>query len=84
MALFFADYSLGMLGLRDGPMKFIYELDSGRSRMFDLEIDPGERLNVAGGNIERARAYRAASARLERGAEALGTSQLVAGGVSHR
>ena len=32
MALFFADYSLGLLGLRDGPWKFIYELDSGRSR----------------------------------------------------
>jgi lipoteichoic acid synthase len=57
MALFFADYSLGMLGLRDGPMKFIYELDSGRSRMFDLETDPGERLNVAGGNVERVREY---------------------------
>ena len=57
MALFFADYSLGMLGLRDGPRKFIYELDSGRSRMFDLDTDPGERLNVAGRNIERGREY---------------------------
>jgi hypothetical protein len=57
LALFYADYSLGMLGLRDGRMKFIYELDSGRSRMFDLETDPGERLNVAGGNIERGRYY---------------------------
>jgi lipoteichoic acid synthase len=57
MALFFADYSLGMLGLRDGRTKFIYELDSGRARMFDLERDPAERLNVAGENAERARAY---------------------------
>ena len=38
-------------------MKFIYELDSGRSRMFDLEMDPGERLNVAGANIEQGREY---------------------------
>jgi lipoteichoic acid synthase len=56
-ALFFTDYSLGMLGLRDGPMKFIYELDSGRSRMFNLDTDPDERLNVAGGNVERGRVY---------------------------
>jgi hypothetical protein len=26
MALFFADYSLGLLGLRDGPWKFVYEM----------------------------------------------------------
>jgi hypothetical protein len=57
LALFFADYSLGLLGLRDGPMKFIYELDSGRARMFDLDADPGERLNVAGANVERSRYY---------------------------
>ena len=57
MALFFADYSLGMVGLRDGPIKFIYEMDSGRSRMFDLERDPGERLNVTDGHVEHAREY---------------------------
>jgi arylsulfatase A-like enzyme len=57
MAFFFADYSRPMLGLRDGRMKFIYELDSGRSRMFDLEKDPGERSNVADRNPERGREY---------------------------
>jgi arylsulfatase A-like enzyme len=57
MAFFFADYSRPMLGLRDGRMKFIYELDSGRSRMFDLEQDPGERINVADRNVERGRDY---------------------------
>ena len=36
MALFFADYSLGLLGLRDGQRKFIYELGSGRARLFDV------------------------------------------------
>ena len=46
-----------MLGLRDGRTKFIYELDSGRARMFDLERDPAERLNVAGKNTARARKY---------------------------
>lgn len=57
LALFFADYSLGMLGLRDGPMKFIYELDSGRAKLFDVEDDPEERLNVAGLHVARAREY---------------------------
>ena len=42
MALFFADYSLGLLGLRDGPWKFVYELESGRAKLFDLERDPRE------------------------------------------
>jgi lipoteichoic acid synthase len=48
LALFFADYSLGMLGLRDGPMKFIYELRSERAQLFDVRDDPDERRNVAG------------------------------------
>ena len=48
MALFFADYSLGFLGLRDGRYKFIYDLGSGRSRMFDVEADPGETRDVSG------------------------------------
>jgi arylsulfatase A-like enzyme len=42
MALFFADYSLGLLGLRDERWKFIYEIGSGRARLFDLERDPRE------------------------------------------
>ncbi|MEX2282572.1 MAG: sulfatase [Gemmatimonadota bacterium] len=42
MALFFADYSLGLLGLRDGCNKFIYELESGRSKLFDICRDPHE------------------------------------------
>ena len=57
MALFFADYSLGMLGLRDGPWKFIYELDSGRARLFDLEADPQERVNLSNRHVEQARWY---------------------------
>lgn len=43
MALFFTDYSLGLLGLRDGNWKLIHELESGRTRLFDLAEDPGER-----------------------------------------
>jgi hypothetical protein len=47
MSLFFADYSLGLLGLRDGPNKFVYELESGRARFFDLVRDPHETHNLA-------------------------------------
>jgi len=57
LALFFADYSLGMFGLRDGPMKFIDELRSGRAQLFDLRDDPDERRNVAGLHTGRVREY---------------------------
>ncbi len=42
MALFFTDYSLGLLGLRDGRWKFLSETGSGRAKLFDLEQDPRE------------------------------------------
>jgi lipoteichoic acid synthase len=57
MALFFADYSLGMLGLRDGPWKFIYGHESGRSKMFDLDRDARERTDLSTANHERATRY---------------------------
>jgi arylsulfatase A-like enzyme len=57
MALFFADYSLGLLGLRDGSLKVIHAIDSGRSSLFDLDADPGERVNLADRNPERMRWY---------------------------
>ncbi|HLK64225.1 MAG TPA: sulfatase [Bryobacteraceae bacterium] len=47
MAFFFADYSLGLLGLRDGPRKFILESNSGRPQLYDLNRDPHERTNLA-------------------------------------
>ena len=47
MALFFADYSLPLVGLRDGPLKYIYELDSGRDRLFDVTADPDERNDLS-------------------------------------
>jgi lipoteichoic acid synthase len=56
-ALFFADYSLGLLGLRDGPLKFIHELDSGRSRLFDVDQDPQESHDLSSRDDQRARQY---------------------------
>ena len=57
MALFFADYSLGFFGLRDGDWKFIHELDSGRSKLFHLCSDPGETNDLARELPERVGEY---------------------------
>lgn len=57
MALFFADYSLGLLGLRDGPWKFVYETGSRRPQMFHLERDPKELSDVSARDRTRAEWY---------------------------
>jgi arylsulfatase A-like enzyme len=58
MALFCTDYSLGLLGMRDGRWAFIHELESGRSSLYDLHDDPGETNDLAGAFPERAEVYR--------------------------
>jgi arylsulfatase A-like enzyme len=58
MSLFCTDYSLGLIGLRDGRWKFIHELESGRSQLFDLDSDPREARDVAGENSVRVEASR--------------------------
>jgi glucan phosphoethanolaminetransferase (alkaline phosphatase superfamily) len=57
MALFFTDYSLGLLGLRDGRWKFMYELEARRSKLFNLEQDPGETIDVSKDHVDRTAAY---------------------------
>jgi hypothetical protein len=57
-AFFFADYSLALLGLRDGRWKAIHELDSGHTALFDLGEDPGETRDVAQRHPRLAEAYR--------------------------
>jgi arylsulfatase A-like enzyme len=57
MALFFTDYSLPLVGLRDGRWKFVHDLESGRSKLFDLESDPGERHDLAERHADRAATY---------------------------
>jgi arylsulfatase A-like enzyme len=57
LAFFFADYSLGLLGLRDGPRKLIYELDTNRSRLFDLTRDTGEATDISSQDPARTRWY---------------------------
>lgn len=58
MALFFTDYSIGWLGLADGCWKYVYELDAGRSRLFDVCEDPGEWHDLAPENPARVAVYR--------------------------
>jgi arylsulfatase A-like enzyme len=57
-AYFFADASLGLLGLREGGRKYIHDTDSGRSRLFDLYADPAELNNLADGQPDVADGYR--------------------------
>ncbi len=56
-ALFFTDYSLGLVGLREGNWKFIHEIGGGRSKLFDLAADPAERRNLAQQYPERVARY---------------------------
>jgi hypothetical protein len=58
MALFCTDYTLGLLGLRDGRWKVIHELESGQTRLYDLQDDPEEKEDVSGRFPERAEVYR--------------------------
>jgi arylsulfatase A-like enzyme len=57
MALFFTDYSLGLLGLRDGPWKYVHDLDSGRAKLFDLDKDRAESVNLASSHTPRVQSY---------------------------
>jgi len=59
MALFFTDYSIGWLGLADGCWKYLFEMDSSRSRLFDVCDDPGETRDRAREVPERVASYRA-------------------------
>jgi arylsulfatase A-like enzyme len=58
MALFFTDYSLGFLGLYDSCWKYIFETDSGRSKLFNACQDPAEKRDLSGGEVERESVYR--------------------------
>lgn len=59
IALFFTDYSLGWLGLRDGCWKYLLEIDADRSRLYDVCADPGETIELSARAPERAQTYRA-------------------------
>ena len=58
MSLFFTDYSLGFLGLRDSCWKMIFETSSKRSKLFDVCADPQEEKDLSADNAARVSAYR--------------------------
>src|SRR5207248_1158618 len=58
MALFCTDYSLGLLGLRDGRWKLIHEVESGRAMLFDLDDDPQEQHDLSKEFPDRVESYR--------------------------
>ena len=58
MALFFTDYSLGLVGLHDACWKYILETDSGRSKLFDTCRDPAETTDLSAREPARIKAYR--------------------------
>jgi arylsulfatase A-like enzyme len=57
MALMFTDYGSSLVGLRDGRWKFIHDLGTGRSRLFDIERDPAESRDLSAAEPARVRAY---------------------------
>jgi arylsulfatase A-like enzyme len=71
MALFYTDYSLGLVGLRDGAWGYIYELEAGRSRLFDLGQDPTEAIDLSGQQPARVSAYQTQLIRWSRSQKAL-------------
>jgi phosphoglycerol transferase MdoB-like AlkP superfamily enzyme len=58
MALFFTDYSLGWLGLRDGCWKYLFEIDARRSQLFDVCSDHDESRDRSVEFPDRVKAYR--------------------------
>ena len=68
MAFFFTDYSIGWLGLADGCWKYLLEVDTGRSRLFDVCADPDEQVDRARDFPDRIAAY---SDRVRKWAEAV-------------
>jgi hypothetical protein len=58
MALFYTDYSIGWLGLADGCWKYLYEIDTRRSRLYDVCADPSETTDRAPGEGARTAGYR--------------------------
>lgn len=58
VARFFTDHSGLLLGLRQDRWKCIVEPEAGRVRLFDLEADPAEQVDVAEREAARAQRYR--------------------------
>jgi len=58
MSLFFTDYSLGWLGLYDACRKYLFEFNSGRSKLYDVCSDPEETNDLSDREPARQSVYR--------------------------
>jgi glucan phosphoethanolaminetransferase (alkaline phosphatase superfamily) len=58
VALFFTDYSLPLVGVRDGPWKAICEIDGRSGQLFHIESDPAEGNDLAAQHSELIAVYR--------------------------
>jgi arylsulfatase A-like enzyme len=52
VARFFTEQGVRRFGLRDGRWKTIVDIDAGRTELYDLAADPGERENRAGARVD--------------------------------
>jgi arylsulfatase A-like enzyme len=57
-ALFFTDYGLPLVGIRDGPWKFVWEVNSNDQRLFDASRDAAELLELSAKNRVMVAQYR--------------------------
>ena len=58
LAMFFTDYSLGWLGLADGCWTYRFQVEAGRSTLYDVCRDPDERADRSAEHPEKVAAYR--------------------------
>ena len=58
LARFRTDHQTWLEGLRQGPWKFILDRDNGRTQLFDLRADPGERHDLSAREPDRVLRYR--------------------------
>jgi phosphoglycerol transferase MdoB-like AlkP superfamily enzyme len=58
MSLFFTDYSLPWLGLQDACRKYLFDMDSARSHLYDVCADPRESADISSREPDRISAYR--------------------------
>ena len=58
MAMFHADYDRAWLGLRDRCLKFVFEVDAARGRLFDVCADPDETRDRSTEERARSETYR--------------------------
>jgi arylsulfatase A-like enzyme len=61
MAVFHTSWNDEFMGVRDGRWKYIQRMKDSREELYDLEADPGEKVNLAQGNPSVVSRYRKVS-----------------------